>query len=107
MNKKIPFGKPIIGKEEFDMVKKVLESGILVHGNVTKEFEEEFARRVGSEFAISVSSCTAGLHLALFCSGIKEGHKVAVPAMTHVATAHVVELTGATPIFIEISITIF
>lgn len=102
MNNIIPFGKPIIGNEEFNSIKKVLDSGILVHGEVTKEFEEKFAKRVGSEFAISVSSCTAGLHLALFCEGIKEGDKVAVPAMTHVATAHVVELTGATPIFIDV-----
>ena len=102
MNNIIPFGKPIIGNEEYESIKKVLESGILVHGEKTKEFEKEFANRVGSEFAISVSSCTAGLHLALFCSGIKEGDKVAVPAMTHVATAHVVELSGATPIFIDV-----
>ena len=98
----IPFGKPIIGENELKKIKEVLDSGILVHGKVTKDFEEKFAERVGVKYAISVSSCTAGLHLALFCSGITKGDHVAVPAMTHVATAHVVELLGATPIFIDV-----
>ena len=65
-------------------------------------FEKKFAERNGSKYAIAVSSCTAGMHLGLFISGIGRGAKVAVPAMTHVATAHVVELQGAQPVFIDV-----
>lgn len=102
MYKSIPFGKPNINELEIDAIKKVMESGILVHGDYTKKFEAAFAERIGTKNAIAVSSCTAGMHLSLFVNDIKTGDKVAVPAMTHVSTAHVVELQGATPIFIDV-----
>lgn len=98
----IPFGRPHIGDEEIAAVTAVLRSGMLVHGAQTHAFEESFATLVGVKHAIAVSSCTAGLHLALFARGIGPGCRVVVPAMTHVATAHVVELQGATPVFIDV-----
>lgn len=98
----IPFGRPNIGDEEIAAVTEVLRSGTLVHGAYTHAFEEAFAARIGVRHAIAVSSCTAGLHLALFARGIGAGHRVVVPAMTHVATAHVVELQGATPVFVDV-----
>lgn len=98
----IPFGRPYIGDEEIAAVTDVLRSGTLVHGAQTHAFEAAFAERVGVRHAIAVSSCTAGLHLALFVRGIGPGNRVVVPAMTHVATAHVVELQGATPVFVDV-----
>lgn len=98
----IPFGRPNIGDDEIAAVTEVLRSGTLVHGEQTHAFEEAFAARIGVRHAIAVSSCTAGLHLALFARGIGAGHRVVVPAMTHVATAHVVELQGATPVFVDV-----
>ena len=99
----IPFGSPILDKSEFSLVEDVLKSGILVHGKMTSDFEKEFAEMIGVKNAIAVSSCTAGMHLGLFISEIAYGAKVAVPAMTHVATAHVVELQGGQPIFIDVN----
>ena len=101
-NKSIPFGKPQISDAELDAVRAVFGSGMLVHGQVTPAFEEAFAARVGTRHAVAVASCTAGMHLTLFVRNIGAGHKVAVPAMTHVATAHCVELTGATPVFVDV-----
>ncbi|MEQ8602031.1 MAG: DegT/DnrJ/EryC1/StrS family aminotransferase [Marivibrio sp.] len=98
----IPFGKPMLDRPVFDAVNEVLESGILVHGQVTPAFEEAFAARIGAKHAVAVSSCTAGLHLVLFVNGVGPGDRVAVPAMTHVATAHVVELQGAEPVFVDV-----
>lgn len=102
MHKFIPFGKPNINEKEIEAISKVMESGILVHGEYTKRFEESFSKRIGTKNAVAVSSCTAGLHLSLFVNDINAGDKVAVPAMTHVSTAHVVELQGAKPIFIDV-----
>ena len=62
---KIPFGKPIITSEE-KIISKVLDSGTLVHGPKAKEFEEEFKKFTGAKDAITVSSCTAGMHLFYF-----------------------------------------
>jgi perosamine synthetase len=98
----IPFGKPMLDSSEIEAVTRILSGTTLVHGPATHEFERQFAKRVGAAEAISVSSCTAGLHLSLFVHGIGKGDKVAVPAMTHVATAHVVELCGATPVFVDV-----
>lgn len=97
----IPFGKPIIGDEEKKAVMDVLSGPILVHGPKAKEFESSFAKFTGSPFATSVSSCTAGLHLIYFYLGLGAGDEVIVPAQTHVATAHAVELCGAKPIFVD------
>lgn len=98
----IPFGRPRLDEAEYAAVRDVLESGMLVHGQTTVAFEEAFAARIGTPYAVAVSSCTAGLHLTLFVRGVGPGDRVAVPAMTHVATAHVVELTGATPVFVDV-----
>ena len=100
--KPLPFGRPMLDEETFAQVRAVLESGILVHGSTTPAFEAAFAERIGAKEAVAVASCTAGLHLTLFVKGIGPGSRVAVPAMTHVATAHSVELMGATPVFIDV-----
>jgi perosamine synthetase len=98
----IPFGRPLIDDAERDAVMRVLSGTTLVHGPVTHEFEAAFAMRAGAKHAVSLSSCTAGLHLALFTRGIGPGDEVIVPAMTHVATAHAVEFTGARPVFVDV-----
>ena len=97
----IPFGRPVIGDEEKNAVAQVLSGPILTHGPRVKEFEALFARYTGAADAIAVSSCTAALHLAYYCLGLGPGDEVIVPAETHVATAHAVELVGARPVFID------
>lgn len=102
MNSSIPFGKPLVDEAENCAVADVLASGMFVHGKYTHDFEHRFAERAGVRNAVAVSSCTAGLHLLLFAHGLGRGCKIAVPAMTHVATAHVVELMGAEPVFVDV-----
>lgn len=98
---KIPFGAPMIGAEERAAVSDVLAGPVLVHGPVAAAFEQAFAAFTGAPHAVSVSSCTAGMHLVYFCLGYGPGDEVIVPAQTHVATAHAVELTGARPVFVD------
>lgn len=102
MQQNIPFGRPMLGDEEIAAATAVLRGTQLVHGAVCHDFETRFAAYIGAHFATSVSSCTAGLHLALFSAGIGPGDKVVVPAMSHVATAHAVEYCGATPVFVDV-----
>jgi dTDP-4-amino-4,6-dideoxygalactose transaminase len=98
----IPFGKPQVDAAETAAIQRVLESGIFVHGKMTHEFEAAFAARAGAQHAVAVASCTAGLHLSVIAAGAKAGDLVAVPAMTHVATSHVLEHCGATPVFVDV-----
>ena len=100
----IPFGKPIIGSEEKDAVMKVLDGPTLVHGPIATKFEQDFSKFTEAPYAVSVSSCTAGMHLIYFALGYGPGDEVIVPAQTHVATAHAVELTGAKPVFVDAEI---
>lgn len=100
--KSIPFGRPWITDEDREAVLEVLQGPILTHGPQTRAFEEEFAQFLGGEcHCVAVSSCTAALHLAYFQMGLGPGDEVIVPAQTHAATAHTVELVGARPIFAD------
>ena len=101
---KIPFGKPILEVEEKQAVQDVLSGSILVHGPKSELFENAFREFTGAPHAISVSSCTAGMHLIYYALGFGPGDEVIVPSQTHVATAHAVELTGARPVFVDANI---
>lgn len=100
--KEIPFGRPMLGAEEREAAAEILSGTTLVHGPAAREFERRFAERAGAAHAVSVSSCTAGLHLSLFVNGVGPGDEVMAPAMTHVATAHAIEHCGARPTFVDV-----
>jgi dTDP-4-amino-4,6-dideoxygalactose transaminase len=97
----LPFGKPWIGDEEKNAVLEVLSGDVLTHGPQSKAFEEEFAEYMGGGYCVSVSSGMAALHLSYLEMGIGAGDEVIVPAETHVATAHAVEMVGAKPVFLD------
>ena len=99
----LPFGNPWITNKEISAVNKVLKSKILVHGQHTINFEKQFKKFTKSKYAIAVSSCTARMHLFYYSVGIGRGDEVIVPAQTHLATAHAVELTGAKAVFVDSS----
>ncbi len=86
----VPFHKPYITEDEIAEVLDSLRSGWLTMGPKTVRFEEKFRDYIGAEDAVSMNSCTAGLHLALIAAGIKEGDEVILPAVTFTATAEVV-----------------
>ena len=77
---KINFGKPLINSKEINEVNKVLKSGIYVHGPKSKEFEQSFKKYTGAKDAITVSSCTAGMHLFYFSLNIGKGDEVIIPS---------------------------
>jgi perosamine synthetase len=97
----IPFHKPAIGEDEVRSVVETLRSGWLTTGSKVKSFEEDFAKYVGSKYAIAVNSGTAALHLALDAVGIKENDEVIVPTMTFTATAEVVLYFKAKPLLVD------
>ncbi|MBB74369.1 MAG: cell wall biogenesis protein [Planctomycetaceae bacterium] len=98
----IPFGRPWVTDGERTAVQQVLEGHILTHGVKCEEFEDAFARFVGGDaYCLTVSSCMSALYLAYFQMGIGFGDEVIVPAQTHTATVHAVELVGAKPVFVD------
>lgn len=100
----IKLSKPSIENEEIEAVKNVLLSGQLVHGEECTLFEKELTEYLNCEDVVLVSSCTAALHLSLIALGIGKGDAVIVPAFTFPATVNAVELVGARPILVDVSL---
>ena len=97
----IPVYKPYTDGKEIEYLKEVIDSGWWGLGPRTKEFEEKFAKYIGSEYAVGLNSATAALHLALMCIDVK-GYEVITPSMTFVTTNHAVLYNGGTPVFCDI-----
>ena len=100
----IKFSVANIDKKLINDVKAVLRSGWLTHGKFTEKFESEIKKFTGAKYCTLVSSCTAALHISCLALKLKKGDEVIVPAMTHTATSHAVEYTGAKTIFADIDI---
>ena len=94
---------PEIGPEEYGRVKAVLDSNYLNDGDVTEEFERRIAGLVGAKYAISVTSGTAAITLALMGLDVRPGDEVIVPDITFVATANAVMLAGARPVLVDVN----
>jgi perosamine synthetase len=104
---KIPISKPFFGEEEKLAIQEPLETGWVVQGPKVAEFENLFAAYTGASYAMAATSCTTALHLALIALGVGPGDEVIVPAFTWVATANVVEMQGACPVFVDIELDTF
>lgn len=103
MKKFIPIARPYISSRELNnVITAVKSSWISSTGAYIDQFEKAFAETVGTRFAVSTSSGTAALHLALLALGIGPGDEVIVPALTFVATANVVAYTGAKVILVDV-----
>jgi dTDP-4-amino-4,6-dideoxygalactose transaminase len=84
-------------------VGKVIAEGRYIHGPEVEEFENRIADYVGAKHAIGCANGTDALLIPLLALGIGRGDAVFVPSFTFAATAEVVALAGATPVFVEVS----
>lgn len=101
---RIPVANPDIGREEEELVLDAIRSGwISSQGPYVRRFEEEFARWLGVKHAIAVSNGTVALHLALLALGVGPGDEVIVPDLTFASPANMVILTGARPVFVDVT----
>ena len=93
---------PSIEEDDLAAVREVLETGYLVQGPRVAAFEKALAERLRLPHAVAVSSGTAALHLSLLALDVRPGDLVLVTAYSYPATANVVELCGAQPVFVDI-----
>jgi dTDP-4-amino-4,6-dideoxygalactose transaminase len=98
------FGSPLIGQEEIDEVVDSLKSGWLSTGPKVARFEALFKNYIGSDYALALNSCTAGLHLSMIVAGLKEGDEVITTPMTFGATANAILHSRAKPVFVDITL---
>ncbi|MSQ85452.1 MAG: DegT/DnrJ/EryC1/StrS family aminotransferase [Alphaproteobacteria bacterium] len=83
-------------------IAKVLAHGGFIMGPEVMELERRLAKHSGAKFVLSCSSGTDALVIPLMAKGVGHGDAVFVPSFTFTATAEVVALAGATPIFIDV-----
>jgi len=107
LRKMIPVNIPQIGDEEAEIVAKVLRSRVLTdrlgNGPMVKKFEKAYARFANAKHAVAVNNGTAALHMALLAAGVNPGNEVILPSFTFVATAEVVAMIGAKPVFVDVN----
>ncbi len=103
MADRIDVMRPSIGRAEVDAVSATVLSGWVAQGPRVAEFEQRFAETVGAQYAVALSSCTAGLHLSLLVAGVRPGDEVVVPSFSFIATADAVRYVGATPVFADVA----
>lgn len=103
MHKVIPVAGPWITQKEIDYVTDAITHGWYENSNVyVQKFEDTFKSYLGRKYAVSLPSCTSGLHLSLLALGIGPGDEVIVPDATWIASAAPITYVGATPIFADI-----
>ncbi len=93
---------PHMGGKEETYVKEVFNTNwIAPVGPQLTSFEKKFAEKVGSSYAVALSSGTAALHLALRYAGVNPGDEVMCSAFTFIASVSPVTYLGAKPVFID------
>jgi perosamine synthetase len=103
MSWKIPLFKMYWDAHDVTAVSKVIRRGTYwTMGPEVEQLETSITRFIGRNYGVSFNSGTSALHAALLAYHIKQGDEVIVPSFTFIATANVVVLTGATPVFADI-----
>ena len=82
----IPYGKHHIDSADIKAITDVLKKGYLTQGPTISLFEKKFAKYVGAKYAVAVSSCTAGLHIAVLSTNIKKNEYLVTSSITFVAS---------------------
>jgi dTDP-4-amino-4,6-dideoxygalactose transaminase len=99
----LPLARPELADPDrlTDELGKVIRGSVLTNGARVRELEDRAQEYLGVRHAIAVSSCTAGLMLALRAGGLVSGD-VVLPSFTFAATAHAVAWNGLRPVFADI-----
>lgn len=101
---KIPLAKPVFNNEMKEAAISALENEWFVLGESVYKFEEEFAEYCGAKRAVSVSSGTNALQMALLAAGVKPGEEVITSPASFIASANVAIHVNAVPKFADIDI---
>lgn len=99
---KIPLFDLNFDHQEENAVIETLRSKWISSGPKCQELEELFCKHLNVSYALTTSSCTAALHLAMLVLDIKNGDEIIVPSLTFAATVNAVKYVGAKPVFADI-----
>lgn len=93
-----------LGEEEIAAVTEALRSGTLTStkGRFTRDFERQFAERIGSRFAYAVASGTAAIHTALAAIDPEPGEEIITTPITDMGALTPILYQGAIPVFADV-----
>lgn len=97
----VPYGRQLIEADDEAAVLAALRSDFLTQGPATAAFEADLAAYVGAKFCVTVSSATAGLHIAMAALELPSGEGITSPN-TFVATANAMIYNGLDPVLADI-----
>lgn len=101
----IPLHEPrFIGNEKKYLNDCIDSTFVSSVGKYVDTFEKEFAKTVGSKFAIATVNGTAALHISLLLSGVKRDDEVITQPLTFIATSNAISYIGAKPIFLDVDL---
>lgn len=98
----LAYGRQTIEDDDVAAVAAALQADLLTGGPLVAQFEDAFAQATGAAHAVACNSGTAALHLAVLAQDLGAEDAVIVPAMTFLATANVVRMTGADVVFADV-----
>ncbi|OGP71527.1 MAG: hypothetical protein A2Y80_02470 [Deltaproteobacteria bacterium RBG_13_58_19] len=99
---KVEFFRHQLGEANLKRFAQVMGTIFLTTGLEVELFENKFARYLGQNHAIGLTSATAALHLSLLALGVGPGDEVITTPLTFVATALAIMHTGARPVFVDV-----
>jgi perosamine synthetase len=99
---KIPLGKPVFDDEMEQAALDALHNERFVLGESVHKFEKEFAKYCGSDFAVSTSSGTDALKIAMLAAGINPGQTVVTSPASFIASANAIIHAQGMPVFSDI-----
>lgn len=98
----IPVNRPLIAPKALQNVSDCIKTGwISSSGKYVKLFEEKFAKFLGTKYALTTTSGTTALHLALVTLGVSPGDEVILPTFTMAACPMSILYTGAKPVLVD------
>ncbi len=101
----IPLHEPrFIGNEKKYLNDCIDSTFVSSVGKYVDQFEEEFAKKVGSKYAIATVNGTAALHISLLLADVKKEDEVITQALTFIATCNAISYIGAKPLFVDVDL---
>ncbi|MDC1120396.1 UDP-4-amino-4,6-dideoxy-N-acetyl-beta-L-altrosamine transaminase [Alphaproteobacteria bacterium] len=99
----IPYGKHFVDEDDINAVAKIMRGNWLTQGPTIAKLEQKIAEYTGANYAVAVSSATAGLHLAYHALGVSPGRDVLTTPITFVSTANAAHFCQASAHFADIN----
>jgi len=98
----IPVNEPLLNGNEKKYLAECIDSGwISSEGPFVKKFEEQFSKKIGRKFGISVCNGSVALDVAVAALGIGPGDEVIMPTFTIISCAAAIVRAGARPILVD------